>query len=779
MSSSVSSQSHSNWYDDPSLTISEYARKSLYDPPPRVPFTPEELDLYASKYVHYLLLAQQQNDAMKHDPAEINAAHARAQGTLALEQQEKKPIGRCTYADVDATLEDLARKCEKKPRSFDDRVLLATYAANYVLLMEQHILNHPTRSEAEGLKVVKIATERHARILTPPDWQGFSSNETPKPDIELIPADMRKHAHPVTPRALQEWRDNPQTLVGVGFINKSEDNPHVAENGVFFVRDFVSTTRGSRHFDVQFEDSGEDIFPFSPDDVFELIETAEYVRVEQGASLNETPQPTELIPADMRRHAQPVTPGALQEWRDNPRTLVGVGFINKLEDNPHVAENGVFFVRDYVTTARGSCHFDVQFENSGEDIFPFSPGQLFKLVKTAEYVLVSRRVCTTPSHEAVELTEAGSGGIARVAASKRPGHSMVAAHDGDDMPVFAGTGVGPTDRDGAVESVAYLTYTVVSNATCNVDACLDFCDSVQTCVFANLCYEYNELLDFVFSEKSNLKCVVYAEIHGPEAKTNRGGQQSEAPPAGLMYIQQSNFGPLDAANNASGACADLCNSRGVDPIGGACQFINIWRAVVNGIPTTYTCSIYYITTGSDTAVNTGQGDLKVTYSRGYHRRNAYFDAGFEGYADCSEFCFTEGYGPWQGSNPKGGYLDATIFHYAPYAHAGHSVGLLGSATGQDALPGTMAPRGRINTTRGVRYSIMFFLASVYSGPELEADSVVEVLWNGEVVSTIRDGYSPWKYYRVDVDAVGGDVVAFRGGQAPAWTFIDDIYVLQI
>lgn len=177
-------------------------------------------------------------------------------------------------------------------------------------------------------------------------------------------------------------------------------------------------------------------------------------------------------------------------------------------------------------------------------------------------------------------------------------------------------------------------------------------------------------------------------------------------------------------------------------------------------------------------MNTGQGDLKVTYSRGYHRRNAYFDPGFEGYAACDFFCYTESYASWIGTSPKGGFLDATIFYYPPYAHTGHSVGLLGSATGYDILPGTLSPSGRINTAAGTRYTIMFFLASVYSAPELEAASFVEVLWNGNVVKTIRDGYSPWTYYRVDVDAVGGDTVAFRGGKAPAWTFIDDIYIFQ-
>jgi hypothetical protein len=39
------------------------------------------------------------------------------------------------------------------------------------------------------------------------------------------------------------------------------------------------------------------------------------------------------------------------------------------------------------------------------------------------------------------------------------------------------------------------------------------------------------------------------------------------------------------------ACAALCNGRGVDPNGGGCAYFNIWRAVVNGVPTTYTCSM--------------------------------------------------------------------------------------------------------------------------------------------------------------------------------------------
>ncbi|KAF9459605.1 hypothetical protein BDZ94DRAFT_1267884 [Collybia nuda] len=377
--------------------------------------------------------------------------------------------------------------------------------------------------------------------------------------------------------------------------------------------------------------------------------------------------------------------------------------------------------------------------------------------------------------------------------------------------VFGGTGTRSTDRDGSIEGTAYLTYTVVSNSTYNIDACLDFCSRVDGCVFANLFYEFNnELLDFVFSEKSNLKCALYGDIHTATEKTNRGGQQSIAPPAGLTYIQESSgwaaktladpatpdgyelvFGPTGGANNAPGymgfafidkydvnACAALCNTRGADPNGGACQYFNIWRALVNGVPTTYTCSMYYLVADESTAVNFGQGDLKVTYSRGYKRKSLTPDAGFESYT-CGDFCFDNSSANWIGTSPAGGAFDATVFHYAPYAHSGGSVGLLGSATGADALAGTLTHASPLSTVAGGKYTITFFHASVYSGQTSEAAAFVDVLWNGNIVTTLRPGYSPWKYYEFEVTAQGNDILAFHGGKAPAWSFLDDVFVFAL
>ncbi|RDB31124.1 hypothetical protein Hypma_000065 [Hypsizygus marmoreus] len=425
---------------------------------------------------------------------------------------------------------------------------------------------------------------------------------------------------------------------------------------------------------------------------------------------------------------------------------------------------------------------------------------------------VSDTLVTALDGEIVNNTETTVSALAKTTALRTlPKRSNDKRYLAGYQQVFAGTGTGLSARDGSIEATAYLTYTVVSNATYDVDACLSFCNRVDGCVFANLYYEYNNyLLDFVFGEKSNLKCAVYGDIHFAAEKTNTGGQQSEEPPAGLTYIQNSSgwaaktlvdpevpegyevvFGPTDGANNAPGymgfafidkydvnACAALCSTRGADGNGGACQFFNIWRALVKGVPTTYTCSFYYVVADESTAVNYGQGDLKVTYSRGYRRKSLVIDGGFEGYT-CSDFCYAGKYANWIGTSPAGGYLDASIFHYAPYARSGKSVALLGSASGVDALPGTLAPASPLKTVAGKKYTITFFHASVYAGQVAEKDAFVDVLWNGVTVASIKPGYQPWTYYEYEVTAKGNDLLAFHGGKAPAWSFIDDVNVFEL
>jgi len=327
-----------------------------------------------------------------------------------------------------------------------------------------------------------------------------------------------------------------------------------------------------------------------------------------------------------------------------------------------------------------------------------------------------------------------------------------------------------------------------------------------------LFYEFeNPLLDLVFSQGSNLKCALYSDIHNATEKTNFGGQQLYPAPAPLNYIQQSSgwaakslvepptppgytkiFGPTGGANNAPGymgfafldqydvqACADLCDTRGPDPVGGACQYFNIWRALVDGIPTTYTCAMYYIIADESTAVNFGQGDLVVTESRGYGRQQVLIDGGFEGYSCPSvdgetPFCFTASYANWVGTTPAGGNLDASIFDFTPYAHTGHSVALLGSAFGTDSLLGTLSPTSPIQTEAGIDYTLQFFHSSFYSGSEAEAAASFQVIWNGQVVDTLNPGFAQWTGHQYTVTAQGNDVLQFVGSPAPAYVFIDDV-----
>ncbi|KAF9473059.1 hypothetical protein BDN70DRAFT_966919 [Pholiota conissans] len=292
-----------------------------------------------------------------------------------------------------------------------------------------------------------------------------------------------------------------------------------------------------------------------------------------------------------------------------------------------------------------------------------------------------------------------------------------------------------------------------------------------------------------FTDTASIVSAVQAQkVTANKVITNAATTISPSTPEGYELV----FGPTNGANNAPGymgftflssydvdACAHQCNTRGADAQGGACQYFNIWRAVVNGVPTTYTCSMYYIVADVSTAVNTGQGNLQVTLSRGYKRKNLAIDGGFEGYNACSFFCFDESYANWVGTSPAGGDFDASIFFYQPYAHSGNAVALLGSAEGSDALSGTLTAGAPLNTVAGKHYSIGFFHASSFSSPAEEAAAFVDVKWNGATVATIHPGFSNWQFFQFPVTAAGHDILSFHGGAAPAWSFLDDITVFQV
>jgi hypothetical protein len=130
-------------------------------------------------------------------------------------------------------------------------------------------------------------------------------------------------------------------------------------------------------------------------------------------------------------------------------------------------------------------------------------------------------------------------------------------------------------------------------------------------------------------------------------------------------------------------------------------------------------------------------------------------------------------------SPSRGQFDAALVNYQPWAHSGKSIGWLGSLSNADTLPGTLTPVQALNTDAGSVYAITFFHASAYAGEAAEANAFVDVMWNGQIVSTIHPGYSQWTYYEFRVTTVGNDALAFHGGLALAWSWIDNIYVFKL
>ncbi|KAF8186319.1 hypothetical protein BJ912DRAFT_1022842 [Pholiota molesta] len=316
-------------------------------------------------------------------------------------------------------------------------------------------------------------------------------------------------------------------------------------------------------------------------------------------------------------------------------------------------------------------------------------------------------------------------------------------------------------RHASIHGTAFLTFTTVNNATYNIARCEAFCDTIDNCGFVNLFYEHsNPHLD---AGPSNLICAAYADDSSGFSLTSLVDPATlegyDLIPSMLRrMLKYMGFAFLHCYD--VDAWAQQCNTRWADAQGGECQFFNLWRALVHGFPTTYTCAMQPL-------------------SRGYQRINQVIDGGFEGFDACADFCFAESDGTWISTSPPGSTLDATLFFFQPFAHSGNAVALLGSATASDALAGTLTPALPLNTFLGRQYSIGFFHSSSFSPPDEEAAAFVDVQWNGVTLATIHLGFSNFQCFQFSVTAQGQDVLSLHGGAVPAWLFVDDITVFEV
>lgn len=177
---------------------------------------------------------------------------------------------------------------------------------------------------------------------------------------------------------------------------------------------------------------------------------------------------------------------------------------------------------------------------------------------------------------------------------------------------------------------------------------------------------------------------------------------------------------------------------------------------------------YFIPSDNSTAVNYGQGDLEVTFSRGYKRQSFIVDGGFESFfcpsQDPQDICWTESDTNWVGTDSPGGHWDTLIFSHQPYAFAGHSVATFGSGDGSDSFPGTLTVAQPLNTVAGTAYTLQGFFFTGFNDASQEVNASLDVNWNGNTIATVQNIGSSWTLQQFQVTAKGNDILSFHGGE---------------
>ncbi|RDB26804.1 hypothetical protein Hypma_005405 [Hypsizygus marmoreus] len=219
-----------------------------------------ELHQFAETVFKYTNLVQTTAESMWHDPNELRAAHER-QYKIALANicNEMK-----TEEEIQKILEDLAARCEIEPRDFDDRVRICFDALAYTQVLLECVVCHPSRPFSDRLVVLRRVAE-----ITREAYGVLPSSQDPPRLVKFVP-DVPT-TRPVEVTDVERWRAQPQELLRKAFIFDQ------GTRRVFLVANYCVKAIGGACYEVQFEDSGPDVFTFGLEDALAMVAAAELV----------------------------------------------------------------------------------------------------------------------------------------------------------------------------------------------------------------------------------------------------------------------------------------------------------------------------------------------------------------------------------------------------------------------------------------------------------------------------------------------------------------------
>ncbi|RDB21862.1 hypothetical protein Hypma_010842 [Hypsizygus marmoreus] len=223
-----------------------------------------ELQNYAGLWYKYTMLFESNAAPMRAQGMEASkVAYDRVVAELAT-KPARRPIETRPYKEVMQHLKSLADICEMKPKSFEDRYRIGFAAEEYIRVLTQCVIGHPSRPAGDTDRVLQLVDEMLRDSDLEPLPQGLPRL------VHLIPDDPT--TRPVTPNNIAHWRANPTALIGNGFIEPDDEAPRA-----FVVVDYAVKRIRGQCYDVQYEDTGPEIFTLGLEEVLEMVADARLV----------------------------------------------------------------------------------------------------------------------------------------------------------------------------------------------------------------------------------------------------------------------------------------------------------------------------------------------------------------------------------------------------------------------------------------------------------------------------------------------------------------------